>query len=120
MTAEPDLRTRRVYEAPDPDDGLRVLVDRLWPRGLAKEAARLDEWVKAVAPSTELRRWYGHDPERHEEFTRRYEAELDDPEHREAVERLRTLARSGRPLTLLTATGDIGQSHLPILVSRLS
>ncbi|MEV0148196.1 DUF488 family protein, partial [Nonomuraea sp. NPDC050733] len=74
------VRMRRVYEEPAGDDGTRVLVDRVWPRGLSKAAARLDEWCKQVAPSTELRRWYGHDPDRFAEFTRRYLAELEEPE----------------------------------------
>ena len=67
MTGQPDVRMRRVYD-PSPEDGTRVLVDRIWPRGLAKARAGIDEWAKAVAPSTELRRWYGHDPDRFEEF----------------------------------------------------
>jgi uncharacterized protein YeaO (DUF488 family) len=65
------VRARRVYEAPDAADGRRVLVDRLWPRGLAKAAAHIDEWLKAIAPSDELRRWYGHDPAKFGEFRRR-------------------------------------------------
>ncbi|MEU5027363.1 DUF488 domain-containing protein [Streptomyces milbemycinicus] len=112
------IRIRRVYETPDPDDGTRVLVDRIWPRGLAKDAARLDEWLKAAAPSTELRRWYGHAPERSAEFGRRYRAELADPERRAAVDHLRELAASG-PLTLLTATKDPAQSHLPLLAEAV-
>lgn len=71
------IRTRRVYEPPSPADGVRVLVDRLWPRGLAKSSARLDCWAKPCAVSHELRRWYQHDPEKWEEFRRRYYAELD-------------------------------------------
>jgi uncharacterized protein YeaO (DUF488 family) len=71
------LRTKRVYEPPDPADGQRVLVDRLWPRGLSKAAARIDYWAKAIAPSTPLRRWYGHAPAKWKEFRRRYFAELD-------------------------------------------
>ena len=98
-----NIRVRRVYEKPEPDDGTRVLVDRLWPRGLAKAKAALDEWCKDVAPSDELRTWYRHDPERFEEFARRYRLELDDPQRASALVRLRELAR-GRPLTLLTAT----------------
>ena len=71
MGDKPDVRVRRVYDEPDPDDGTRVLVDRIWPRGLTKDKARLDQWLKQVAPSTELRRWYSHDPERFGEFGRR-------------------------------------------------
>ena len=72
MGGKPDVRVRRVYDEPEPEDGTRVLVDRIWPRGLSKDKARLDQWFKQVAPSTELRKWYSHDPERFEEFGRRY------------------------------------------------
>ena len=71
-----DIRVRRVYDEPSPDDGARVLVDRVWPRGMRKDAARLDEWAKDVAPTTELRTWYQHDPAKFGEFRRRYTAEL--------------------------------------------
>ena len=74
-----------MYEEPDPGDGTRVLVDRIWPRGLTKAKAALDEWCKDVAPSGELRKWYGHDPARFEEFGRRYRLELEDPERAEAL-----------------------------------
>lgn len=97
------VRVRRVYEDPAPDDGTRVLVDRLWPRGLAKADAALDEWCKTVAPSTALRKWYSHDPGRFEEFGQRYEAELGQPEQAQAVAYLRDLM-SRQTLTLLTAT----------------
>jgi uncharacterized protein YeaO (DUF488 family) len=70
------IRIKRVYDPPSPDDGARVLVDRLWPRGISKERARIDLWLKEVAPTTGLREWYGHDPARWEEFRRRYRAEL--------------------------------------------
>src|SRR5438128_3907966 len=73
------IQVRRVYEDPEPDGGARVLVDRLWPRGIAKERLDLDHWAKEVAPSTELRTWYGHRPERFDEFRRRYLAELKAP-----------------------------------------
>lgn len=114
----PGVRVRRVYEAPEPDDGTRVLVDRIWPRGLAKEDARLDEWAKAAAPSTELRRWYGHEPGRYAQFARRYRAELAEPERAEAVDRLRELAAAG-PMTLLTATKDLDHSHAPLLADAV-
>lgn len=114
------VRVARVYDARTDQDGrdVRVLVDRLWPRGLRKDDADLDEWCKAVAPSPELRRWYGHDPERFEEFARRYRDELDAGEQAEQVERLRELA-SERPLTLLTATRDLAISHAEVLAERL-
>ena len=103
MASKPDVQVRRVYEEPEPEGGTRVLVDRIWPRGLTKEKARLDEWCKQVAPSTELRRWYSHDPERFEEFGRRYREELKDAERAQALKHLRELARAGT-LSLLAAT----------------
>ena len=72
------IELKRVYDDPTPDDGLRVLVDRLWPRGVKKEDAHVDLWLKEVAPSSELRRWFGHDPEKWAEFRRRYRAELEE------------------------------------------
>ena len=112
------VRARRVYEAPDPADGRRVLVDRLWPRGLAKAAGHIDEWLKAVAPSDELRRWYGHDPAKFAEFHRRYGDELHDPERAAAFAHLRELAAAG-PVTLLTATRDLEHSQAADLAERL-
>src|SRR5438874_13195761 len=91
----PDIRVRRVYDDPVPEDGTRVLVDRVWPRGLRKAAAHLDDWAKDVAPSRELRMWYGHDPAKFGEFRRRYTAELAQPGPQAAVGRLRALAAKG-------------------------
>ena len=113
-----DIRVRRVYEEPAAADGARVLVDRIWPRGLRKDAARLDEWAKDVAPSTELRTWYGHDPAKFAEFSRRYAAELNEPGAREALARLRALA-AGRPVTLLTATRELDLSQAAVLAGLL-
>ena len=112
------VQIRRVYEPPQASDGTRVLVDRLWPRGLTKRAAALDEWLKEVAPSNELRRWYGHVAQHRAEFVRRYRRELADPAHREALDRLREWIDAG-PVTLLTATRDVSVSHVPIIVSCL-
>jgi uncharacterized protein YeaO (DUF488 family) len=98
-----DVQVRRAYEKRSPEDGTRVLVDRLWPRGLARADADLDEWCKEVAPSTELRKWDSHDPERFEEFGHRYKVEMQRPERAEAVAHLRHLM-SEKTLTLLTAT----------------
>jgi len=109
---------RRVYDDPTPEDGIRVLVDRVWPRGLSKEAARLDEWYRDVAPSTELRKWYGHRPERFDEFRRRYLAELAQPPSAAALARLSELAR-GHRITLLTATRDVAHSQAAVLAERL-
>lgn len=114
----PQVRARRVYDQPEASDGRRVLVDRLWPRGLAKDAAHIDEWLKAIAPSDELRRWYGHDPARFDEFRRRYGVELRDPERAGALLHLRELAASGT-VTLLTATRDLEHSQAADLAERL-
>ena len=115
---QPDVRVRRVYEEPEPQDGTRVLVDRIWPRGLRKDAARFDEWAKDVAPSTELRRWYGHDPVKFDEFCRRYTAELAQGAPRQALDHLGALAAAG-PVTLLTATHDAGHSQAAVLAQLL-
>ena len=113
-----DIRVRRVYEAPSPQDGARVLVDRIWPRGLRKDAARLDEWAKDVAPSTELRKWYGHDPAKFDEFRRRYTEELSGSAQRKELGKLRALAAAG-PVTLLTATRDVEISQAAVLAQIL-
>jgi uncharacterized protein YeaO (DUF488 family) len=113
-----DIRVRRVYDDSSSDDGARVLVDRVWPRGLRKDAAQLDEWAKDVAPTTELRTWYRHDPAKFDEFRRRYTAELAEPRPREALARLRALA-ADRPVTLLTATKDLSLSQAAVLAELL-
>jgi uncharacterized protein YeaO (DUF488 family) len=115
---EPDIRVRRVYETPAPADGARVLVDRIWPRGLAKAAAQLDDWAKDAAPSTGLRTWYSHDPVKFGEFRARYLEELASGEPRAALGRLRTLAAAG-PVTLLTATKDVSRSNAAVLAQIL-
>jgi uncharacterized protein YeaO (DUF488 family) len=110
---------RRIYEPADPDrDGYRVLVDRLWPRGLRRDDAAFDEWLKDVAPSTELRRWYGHEPSRFIEFARRYRTELTRPPASEAADRLRQVAGAG-PITLLTATRAVELSAAHVLQGHL-
>jgi uncharacterized protein YeaO (DUF488 family) len=118
MTAG-QVRVRRAYEEPEPGDGARVLVDRIWPRGLSKARAALDEWCKDVAPSTDLRKWYSHDPDRFAEFGRRYQAELDDPQRAAALAHLRELAAADRPLTLLTATKQPEISEAAVLAGLL-
>ncbi|TCK26629.1 uncharacterized protein YeaO (DUF488 family) [Pseudonocardia endophytica] len=105
------MRVRRIYDDRADGDGTRVLVDRVWPRGLRKDDARYDEWISDVAPSTELRKWYGHDPDRFDEFRRRYRSELDGSP---SLERLRELAGNGT-LTLLTATKDPEASQAAVL-----
>lgn len=116
MTTE--IRIRRVYDSAAAADGVRVLVDRIWPHGLRKEAAHLDSWAKDVAPSTELRHWYGHDPAKFDEFRRRYTAELTGSAQREALGRLRAMATE-RPVTLLTATKDLRISQVAVLAQLL-
>lgn len=108
------LEIRRIYDQHEDDGSYRVLVDRLWPRGITKADAALDEWAKDVAPSTDLRRWYGHDPTKFEQFARRYKDELKAPGAAEAVARLRATARE-RPVALLTATRDIEHSGASVI-----
>jgi uncharacterized protein YeaO (DUF488 family) len=112
------VRVKRVYEPPERGDGDRLLVDRLWPRGLRKEDAHLAAWLREVAPSTELRRWYGHRPERFDEFAERYRAELRVGD---AADALRDLARrAGRgTVTLLTATRDVEHSGAAVLAGAV-
>ena len=118
MTSEPDVCVRRIYDQADAQDGVRVLVDRSWPRGVAKANADFDEWCKAVAPSTALRKWYGHDPARFEAFRRRYHAELENGEQADALQHLRELA-GGHRVTLLTATKDPDVSQAAVLADLL-
>ena len=117
--ADEKIRVRRVYDDPERADGARVLVDRLWPRGLSKARAALDDWCKDVAPSDELRKWYGHEPDRFPEFSRRYQLELEDPQRAEALAQLRSLAHGRRHLTLLTATKDPAASEAEVLAELL-
>lgn len=118
MTPGPDVRLRRIYDPPAADDGLRVLVDRLWPRGVSKARAGLDEWCAAVAPSDVLRKWYGHAPGRFEEFGARYRNELHEPERAAGLQHLRALASENR-LTLLTATKQIEISQAAVIADLL-
>jgi len=97
------IQIKRVYDEKSKDDGYRVFVDRLWPRGVSKEDAHFDEWMKELAPSTELRKWFDHKPERFEEFRKRYKKELQEQE--EALDKLRELAKS-KKITLLFAAKD--------------
>jgi uncharacterized protein YeaO (DUF488 family) len=98
-----NVRLKRAYEAPDPRDGRRILIDRLWPRGVSKEHAALDGWMKEIAPSTGLRKWFGHDPSRWAEFRRRYSEEVH--QHMDLVDQLRSIARQG-PITLIYSAHD--------------
>lgn len=108
-----NIRVKRVYEAPASEDGSRILVDRLWPRGLSKEKARVDLWLKDIAPSTGLRKWFGHDPEKWDEFRKRYAAELAGND--EQVATLREEAGKG-PVTLVYAARD--KEHNEALVLK--
>lgn len=117
--AAPKVQVRRAYDAPEPTDGKRVLVDRLWPHGLSKEKAEFDDWCKQVAPSTELRKWYAHDPAKFDEFAERYRHELQDPERAEALDQLRTDAAAG-PLTLITAAKRSDISEATVLADLLT
>jgi uncharacterized protein YeaO (DUF488 family) len=108
-----NVTLKRAYEHPSRSDGARVLIDRLWPRGIKKSEARIGEWMKDIAPSTSLRKWFGHDPARWAEFQRRYEAEVR--QHPEYLERLRSLAREG-PLTLVFSAHD--EAHNDAVVLR--
>ncbi len=107
------IKLKRVYESPSPEDGLRILVDRLWPRGLTKQRAAVDLWMKDVAPSTELRKWFGHDPAKWEQFQIRYRKELQEKE--EALGDLKQKA-TGRTVTLVYGARD--EEHNEALVLK--
>lgn len=108
-----NVKIKRAYEPADPDDGIRILVDRLWPRGVKKEIAAIDQWAKELAPSTELRKWFGHEPARWPEFKHRYMIELQ--QHASLVDEMRGLARNG-PITLVYAAHD--ELHNDAIVLR--
>jgi uncharacterized protein YeaO (DUF488 family) len=114
MSKQRNVNVRRIYDPALPEDGTRVLVDRIWPRGVSKARAQLDEWCKDIAPSTELRKWYGHDPALFEEFARRYRGELREPVRGAALAHLHDLAKK-RTLTLLTATKNAELSEAALL-----
>jgi uncharacterized protein YeaO (DUF488 family) len=114
-----DVSLRRIYEPAGSGEGSRVLVDGLWPRGVKREDAALDLWLRAVAPSAELRRWYGHDVARWPAFRKRYEEELGQPERAEAVDQLKALAKAG-PLTLLYAARDTEHNNAVVLKDVLT
>lgn len=112
VLAEDRIRLKRAYEAAERGDGTRILVDRLWPRGVKKSDAAIDHWMKEVAPTTALRVWFGHDPARWKEFRTRYAAELRD--RPEAIATLRALAEAG-PVTLVYAARDEARHHALVL-----
>jgi uncharacterized protein YeaO (DUF488 family) len=118
MSARADrLRIKRVYEPADKADGTRVLVDRIWPRGMTKERAAVDLWLKAIAPSPALRKWFGHDPKRWSEFQSRYRAELE--RNTAAVGQLLDLATKGK-VTLLYAAHDAAHNHAVVLIEYMN
>jgi uncharacterized protein YeaO (DUF488 family) len=108
------FRIKRIYDPPVKSDGMRVLVDKLWPRGVRKTDAQLDIWMKQVAPSTELRKWFGHEPERFAEFKRRYKKELP----KDALGELRKLGK-GKTVTLLYSAKDPEMNQAAVLLSLL-
>lgn len=110
------VNIKRVYEDKSSDDGYRVLIDRLWPRGVSKEDAHIDEWIKELAPSTELRKWFDHIPERFEEFTKRYKKELED--HKEELDKLKELAKT-KKVTLLYAAKDDEHNNAVVIKEML-
>lgn len=112
-----NLRLKRAYVPAAPGDGVRILVDRLWPRGVSKAEAHLDEWLKDIAPSTALRQWFGHDPARWTEFQSRYRAEL--AQHADALERIRDLARK-QTVTLVYSAHDEAHNDAVVLHDVLS
>lgn len=112
------LKLKRVYDDPGPGDGDRILVDRLWPRGLKKEAALLEDWLKDLAPSDDLRRWFSHAPQRWEEFQERYVEELEDPENKAPIEALLERARRGT-VTLVFAAKDEQRNNAVVLKQYL-
>jgi uncharacterized protein YeaO (DUF488 family) len=110
--AAADIRIKRAYDPPEASDGLRILIDRLWPRGIPKAKLKLDSWVKQLSPSNGLRKWYQHDPEKFAEFRKRYKAELATQD--EGLADLRAAVK-GRTVTLLTATKELELSHATVL-----
>jgi uncharacterized protein YeaO (DUF488 family) len=106
------IKLKRVYEGPNPSDGFRVLVDRLWPRGISKEEAHIDEWLRDIAPSTELRKWFGHDPEKWPEFQRRYRDELKS--NTQSLEKL-LADTTGEDVTLVYASREEKYNNVTVL-----
>ena len=119
MSASRRIKVARVYRDPEPDDGERVLVDRLWPRGFRKGDPRVGRWIAKVAPSTGLRKWYSHQAAQFDEFAGRYAAELETGEGAAALAELRDVLRGG-PVTLVTAARDLDGSHVAVLARLLS
>jgi uncharacterized protein YeaO (DUF488 family) len=112
------IRLQRAYDDPGPDDGYRVLVDRVWPRGRTKAELRLDQWARDLGPSTELRRWFGHDPAKWPEFQRRYEAELAEPERARVLDDLAEIARDGT-VTIVYGARDREHNQAQVIADEI-
>lgn len=120
MSPTPRIQIRRIYDDPEDSDGARILVDRLWPRGISKDRAQLTDWCKEVAPSTDLRRWYSHDRAKFDEFAERYRTELtSDDDQKTALKKLKSFVSEG-PVTLLTATKEPEISEAEVLRRMLT
>lgn len=113
----PEVQIKRIYEPAEESDGFRVLVDRLWPRGIKKEQAHIDAWLKDIAPTTDLRKWFNHDPEKWEEFSRRYTAELKGSD---AVKELMDMVRKHKKTTLLYGAHDAQHNQAQVLLRLIT
>jgi uncharacterized protein YeaO (DUF488 family) len=111
------FKIKRAYQDPENDDGFRILVDKLWPRGLSKERVELNLWMKDIAPSTELRKWYGHDPEKWEEFQNRYLEELK--EKKDLIKKLKSIEKSNNTVTLIYSAKDEEHNNAVVLLELL-
>lgn len=116
-----DIKVKRIYEQVSKDDGVRILVDRLWPRGVSKEEANLDHWLKDIGPSSELRKWFNHDPEKFNEFSKKYKSELQENKaQKEAFEQLTSILENGnKSFTLLFSAKEEKYNHVQILKSLI-
>lgn len=111
-----DIRIKRIYEDPSKEDGHRILIDRIWPRGVSKKDAKLDDWVKDIAPTSELRKWFGHDPKKFDEFAKKYRKELDDKP--EELDEIRKKSKD-QTVTLLYGAKDTEHNQAVVLLSVL-
>jgi len=111
------VKIKRIYESASPDDGKRVYIDRLWPRGMKKEEVKIDEWIKEISPSDSLRKWFGHDPSKYAEFKRRYTREIE--KHSEIFERIKREAKK-ETITLLFSAKDVEHNNATVLQELLS
>jgi uncharacterized protein YeaO (DUF488 family) len=112
------VKTKRIYDPASPDDGRRILIDRLWPRGIKKEEAKIDEWLRDIAPSAELRKWFSHDPEKWQEFKNKYKKELKGKDKLELLEQLKKTAKKEK-VTVLFSAKDIAHNNAVVLKELL-